>query len=131
MLRQRSAELIADPQGLQWNHWGVGDAHPDYGSVEGHQDQFRGRQRGLRNRLNDWNTNNCGGGLPADAWDWATRSVPSPTPRPNPATQRAVETVAVGVGVGVGVYVAYRIVRMIPSLFPPLWWTIPANAAIP
>lgn len=131
VVKQRSAELIADVQGLQWNHWAKGDAHPDYGSVEGHQDQFRDRQRGLRRRLNDWNSNNCGGGLPADAWDWATQPAPNPTPRPNPAVQRATETVAVGVGVGVGLYVAYRVVRMIPSLFPPLWWTIPGNAAIP
>ncbi|WP_448978417.1 hypothetical protein [Neisseria sp.] len=25
----------------------------------------------------------------------------------------------------------YRIVRFLPSLLPPLWGTIPANAAIP
>jgi len=36
-----------------------------------------------------------------------------------------------GVGaVGAG-YLIYRGVRMLPSLLPPLWWTIPANAAIP
>jgi RHS repeat-associated protein len=28
-------------------------------------------------------------------------------------------------------YIAYRCIRMIPSLFPPLWPTIPANAAAP
>jgi hypothetical protein len=28
-------------------------------------------------------------------------------------------------------YLIYRVARMIPSLFPPLWWTIPANAVIP
>ncbi len=28
-------------------------------------------------------------------------------------------------------YVTYRVIRMIPSLFPPLWWTIPGNIAIP
>lgn len=28
-------------------------------------------------------------------------------------------------------YVTYRVIRMIPSLFPPLWWTIPGNLAIP
>ena len=35
------------------------------------------------------------------------------------------------VGAGVAAYAAYRVVRMLPSLLPPLWWTIPANAAIP
>jgi len=39
--------------------------------------------------------------------------------------------VAVGVAaVGTG-YIIYRCVRMIPSLFPPLWPTIPLNAAAP
>ncbi|NTU86077.1 MAG: Rhs family protein, partial [Chloroflexales bacterium] len=32
--------------------------------------------------------------------------------------------------VGVG-YLIYRGVRMIPSLFPPLWPTIPLNLAVP
>jgi len=42
--------------------------------------------------------------------------------------QRAAVNAAVGVGTG---YLIYRAVRFIPSLFPPLWWTIPENAAIP
>ena len=41
------------------------------------------------------------------------------------------QKVAVGAGAaGVG-YLIYRGIRMIPSLFPPLWPTLPANAAIP
>ena len=36
-----------------------------------------------------------------------------------------------GIGIGVGGYVLYRGIRMIPSLFPALWWTIPANAVTP
>jgi RHS repeat-associated protein len=39
-----------------------------------------------------------------------------------------VAKTAAGVGAA---YVAYRCIRMLPSLAPPLWWTIPANAAIP
>jgi hypothetical protein len=35
-----------------------------------------------------------------------------------------------GAAVG-GCYVIYRGIRMIPSLFPALWWTIPANAVAP
>ena len=31
----------------------------------------------------------------------------------------------------VGGYLVYRCVRMLPSLLPPLWWTIPVNAAAP
>ncbi|MBQ0922293.1 RHS domain-containing protein, partial [Hydrogenophaga aromaticivorans] len=39
---------------------------------------------------------------------------------------------AVGAAVSVGAgYVAYRCLRMLPSLFPPLWPTIPANLVAP
>lgn len=40
------------------------------------------------------------------------------------------DVVKVGVAVGTG-YLIWRGVRMIPSLFPPLWGTIPANVAMP
>ncbi|WP_143186398.1 DUF6531 domain-containing protein [Paenibacillus sp. P3E] len=30
-----------------------------------------------------------------------------------------------------GAYVTYRVIRFVPSLLPPLWWTIPENAVIP
>ncbi|MEM7133158.1 MAG: RHS repeat-associated core domain-containing protein [Chloroflexota bacterium] len=43
------------------------------------------------------------------------------------ATRTATKVVA---GVSAG-YVGYRIIRFLPSLLPPLWGTIPANAAIP
>ncbi|SDC34982.1 type VI secretion system tip protein TssI/VgrG [Paraburkholderia lycopersici] len=46
----------------------------------------------------------------------------------NSSAAKAV--VATGAGIGAG-YIAYRIIRMIPSLFPPLWGTIPENVAIP
>ncbi len=36
----------------------------------------------------------------------------------------------VGGSAAVG-YAIYRGLRMLPSLAPPLWWTIPANIAIP
>ncbi len=32
--------------------------------------------------------------------------------------------------IGVG-YIVYRCGRLLPSLLPPLWWTIPANVAVP
>ena len=41
------------------------------------------------------------------------------------------QKVVVGAGVVGGGYLLYRGVRMIPSLFPPLWGTIPANLAVP
>ena len=35
-----------------------------------------------------------------------------------------------GAAISLG-YLIYRGVRILPSLLPPLWWTIPANIAIP
>ena len=29
------------------------------------------------------------------------------------------------------IYIVYKILRMLPSLVPALWWTIPINAATP
>lgn len=37
---------------------------------------------------------------------------------------------AAGAAVGTG-YVIYRGVRMLPSMLPPLWWTVPGNLVIP
>ena len=59
----------------------------------------------------------------------------SPGPVPTPGTrvdprQVVAGAAAVGAGIGIG-YLIYRGVRFIPSLFPPLWPTIPANLAIP
>ena len=52
-----------------------------------------------------------------------------PTPSGSTASGLTTgEKVAVGVGAG---YLLYRGARMLPSLAPPLWPTIPANLAIP
>lgn len=61
---------------------------------------------------------------------------PSPTPNPGgiPPSTGVPTGVKVGVGVAAGVgigYLIYRGVRLLPSLAPPLWWTLPANLAIP
>ena len=44
---------------------------------------------------------------------------------------KAIESGAIAVTtVGTG-YVIYRVVRMLPSLIPGMWWSIPANAVTP
>jgi RHS repeat-associated protein len=49
----------------------------------------------------------------------------------NPTTRNVVRGAAAGAAaIGTG-YIIYRIIRMLPSLAPPLWPTIPANAIIP
>lgn len=112
-----------------------GQNGPGTRSWDTHEQTIKDQQRGLEKRLKDYDKNGCGD-PPPGAWEWATRPVPKPSewkgpwtiPTPSP---EAVQTTAkVGLGLGLG-YLAYRAIRMIPSLFPPLWPTIPANAAIP
>jgi hypothetical protein len=50
--------------------------------------------------------------------------------QPSRARDVAIATGGAVATVGAG-YLAYRGLRMLPSLFPPLWPTIPANLAIP
>ena len=45
---------------------------------------------------------------------------------PSAGTVLAAAAATAGAG-----YIAYRCLRMLPSLAPPLWWTIPANVATP
>ena len=54
--------------------------------------------------------------------------VPVPKPQDNNDATKAVVGGAVAVGAG---YIIYRGIRMLPSLAPPLWATIPANAICP
>jgi hypothetical protein len=80
--------------------------------------------------LNEFRDKGCGD-PPPGAWDWATRDAPSAFPvSTTPARVDASTVAKTGLTIGIG-YAAYRLIRMIPSLFPPLWPTIPANAAIP
>ncbi|ANJ68015.1 hypothetical protein A9404_12100 [Halothiobacillus diazotrophicus] len=46
-------------------------------SIAGHQQQFRNKQTQLRNLLNDYDSQGCNGGLPADAWSLASMPTPS------------------------------------------------------
>jgi len=61
-------------------------------------------------------------------WENGERSR-NPVPVPN--AEAIVKGVGTGVAVVGGGYLIYRGVRMLPSLAPPLWWTIPANVTIP
>jgi type VI secretion system secreted protein VgrG len=57
---------------------------------------------------------------------------PEPTKQPCPNnSSSAVKNIAeAGAWTGVG-YIAYRVIRMLPSLIPIFWETIPLNAALP
>jgi hypothetical protein len=111
---------------------------PGTESWRNHHDEIKRQQNYLKNRLKDWDDSNCsnkGGGLPVGAWSWASAPAPTDTRNPNAirptATSNALGNAGKAVGtVGAG-YLIYRGVRMIPSLLPVLWPTIPANLAAP
>jgi hypothetical protein len=88
-----------------------------------HYDNLISLQNKLIRALQQYEEN-CGGNNPAPV---CVDKVKSPIPKPvyrTPPIVQAAEAAAAA-------YVVYRVVRFIPSLFPPLWWTIPANAVIP
>ncbi|MFL6679351.1 MAG: RHS repeat-associated core domain-containing protein, partial [Burkholderiaceae bacterium] len=64
--------------------------------------------------------NGCGGPPP-----------PPPAPASSPEGCDTCKKAATTVVVGGTSYVIYRCLRMLPSLLPPLWETIPINAAAP
>jgi len=68
----------------------------------------------------------------AHDWDWGTKPPRQPGRPLTPEEQANIKKTAAGVVVGVGTgYIIYRVIRFLPSLAPPLWPTIPANAIIP
>lgn len=64
----------------------------------------------------------------AHDWDWST-GVPKRGSAYDP-NKIILGIAGTGAAVSAG-YLIYRGVRMLPSLLPPLWWTIPANAMVP
>jgi hypothetical protein len=88
------------------------------------------QQAALRAYLAEYVAKGCGDPPPTSR-ELSERPLLTP---PNPSDESArqmVESAALaGGGVALG-YVVYRVIRFIPSLIPPLWPTLPANAAIP
>jgi hypothetical protein len=98
----------------------------------------------VKKKVDRWDENDCdnkggGGKLPELARQFVAQrpvlgsGVLSPVlPAASAMTATTVATAAGGAVVTVGVgYLIYRGIRLLPSLFPPLWWTIPENLAIP
>lgn len=103
-----------DPNGERWRSPG-GEDYVDYHRGRPGAPGWRGKDH--------WHHNGGKDHLPPGS------EVPDPKP---PACgddcKQKVATVVIGTA---GAYIVYRCVRMLPSLFPPLWPTIPFNAAAP
>jgi hypothetical protein len=89
-LKHRFREQIEGGNGPAGS--GVGD--PDVWDT--HDEAIKEQQKGLRDRLNDYNKNNCGDKvpIPSDAWKWATRPAPQPSEWTGPAEQTAKSVAA-------------------------------------
>lgn len=124
-LKQRFFEQINGANGPPGS--GVGDP-----SVWGrHDTAIREQQTGLRNRLNDFNKNNCGDRvpIPADAWSWATRPAPKAAEWTRPATAQSaaipaaspgfMEKMSQLTGLTGAALLIYLIVSEGSRLFPP------------
>lgn len=87
------------------------------------------QQASLRTYNDAYRDQGCGD-PPASAVELADR--PLPAPAPSSSGSDTAKTVAIVGGSAVGAYLIYRGIRMIPSIvIPPLWPTIPVNAAVP
>ena len=64
-------------------------------------------------------------------WDWGASKGKRGAPTPHQEAEEIAKKAAVAAIATAGGYVIYRGVRMLPSLLPPLWWTIPGNVVIP
>jgi hypothetical protein len=93
-----------------------------------HGPHIEDQQASLRSYLDEYDAKGCGD-PPAGAKELADRPLPVvPSGGSDGDTARSAAEAGGAVALG---YLAYRVLRMLPSLAPPLWWTIPENAAIP
>lgn len=83
------------------------------------------------------NKNNKGGGANGPGWDWDGNKASLNNDEQDNSNQSEFsgeDLVQAGIGVtviGAIGYGVYRVIRLIPSFVPGLWWTLPANIAIP
>ena len=95
------------------------------------------RVRDLLKKIKDKNDkNNKSGGSGGPGWDWDGNKATADDEnnKGNQSEFHIEDAVQTGIGImavgGIG-YGLYRLIRLIPSFAPPLWWTLPANIAIP
>ena len=111
-----------------------GNEPPGSQGWKNHEGNIKGDQKALNNALDAWDKGGCGP-RPPGATEWANKPLPTAADYKgsggavvNGETVKTTAKVAAGAGAA---YLIYRGIRMLPSLLPPLWPTIPANAVIP
>jgi uncharacterized protein (DUF1501 family) len=81
-LQQRHDEMREDTQNLFQNHKTIAQAHPVYGSWDGHVKQFKDKQANLRKLIKEYNDLDGCPKLEGDHWKQASRDAPSaPAPK--------------------------------------------------
>ncbi|HEY6565551.1 MAG TPA: hypothetical protein VIY86_13770, partial [Pirellulaceae bacterium] len=82
-VKKRFNDLINDPLKLP----PINPTPGKPGTIAGHIDQFKQRQKNVRGGISTYNQQGCGGpdgrggSIPRDAWKWSTRQLPIQDPR--------------------------------------------------
>jgi hypothetical protein len=119
----------------------AGASPPGSQSWAVHEKNIVDQQANLRDHIREHKERGCGGPpgggspVPAGAMDLARAGPPTAADWGvnNPAAYEGLTGSPVGDAVlgTAALYGAYRVIRFLPSLLPPLWWTAPANALAP
>ena len=121
-IQKRNLEIRTNPGNLPYKHL-LGMKPRD--SVEGHIKIVEQLENTLKNHKK-WLSDNCED--PPPPASQADSKCIGKCAENKDGNSNSLGMIAGGVGVG---YLIYRGVRMIPSFFPALWWTIPVNAVTP
>jgi hypothetical protein len=89
------------------------------------RDRCDGLRIGYDRMVDRWHDNNCPGSPPA--LDLGYRTIPSP----DPDIRRPTVNPLMPLVGAAAAYDTYRLLRLLPSLLPPLWPTLVPNVAIP
>jgi len=98
-----------------------------------HGPEIEKQKRSLRTYIDEYVSRKppCGD-PPSEAYELSKRELPVPAPTQSDDRAKDSAKYAAEAGAGLGLaYITYRVIRMLPSLLPPLWETIPVNLAIP
>ena len=90
---------------------------------DGHEKQLNGLQRRLMQLLKQWDDSHCNGDPPGGGYFWVFAT--------DPVQIRELHDLFNAGKLVAGSYLVYRLARLMPSLVPILWPTLPLNLATP